>query len=321
MTSTKKNQIIFAPTENTILRAADIIKNGGLVAFPTETVYGLGANALSDAAVRKIFKAKGRPADNPLILHVASIKEASSYAAMNHVAEKLIEHFWPGPLTIVLYSLDSVPLSARGGLDTVALRSPMNHIALNLIKKSGTPIAAPSANISGRPSPTTAEAVWDDLGDGVDMIIDGGRTAIGVESTVVDATGENVSILRPGGITREMLESVADIAGEESALTRRSPGTRHRHYAPSAEVRLWECEGFDVFQNSGKWCYIGMRTPPDGFIKKITFDTPENYARGLFSALRELERCGASIIIADIPDSEGLGEAIRNRLFHAAAKI
>ena len=317
----KKNRIIFEPTDEVISRAAEIIKNGGLVAFPTETVYGLGANALDETAIRKIFEAKGRPADNPLILHVAGIREASLYAVMNRTAERLMEHFWPGPLTIVLYSLNSVPLSARGGLDTVALRSPMNHIALNLIKKSGTPIAAPSANVSGRPSPTTVEAVWDDLGDGVDMIIDGGRTAIGVESTVADATGENIFILRPGGVTREMLKAVADVADDGSALTRRSPGTRHRHYAPSVEVRLWEREGLEIFQNISGWCYVGVRTPPDGYIKKITFDTPENYARGLFSALRELESCGASVIIADVPDNAGLGEAIRNRLSHAAGNI
>jgi len=314
---TDKNRKIFAPTDEAISKAAEIIKNGGLVAFPTETVYGLGANALDDGAIMKIFKAKGRPADNPLILHVTDIREASSYAVLNDAAESLMERFWPGPLTIVLYSLGNVPLIARAGLDTVALRSPMNDIARRLIKMSGTPIAAPSANRSGRPSPTTAESVWDDLGDNVDMILDGGRAAIGVESTVVDATGENISILRPGGVTREMLEIAANVIPCEGESRRRSPGTRHRHYAPSAEIRLWEREGFEVFHNSEKWCYVGMRTPPDGSMKRIIFDTPEDYARGLFSALRELESCGA-VIIADLPDSAGLGEAIRNRLLHAA---
>ena len=319
MDGTKKDRKIFAPTDEAISRAAEIIKNGGLVAFPTETVYGLGANALDDAAVKKIFEAKGRPADNPLILHVADIREASSFAVVNDVAESLIKRFWPGPLTVVLYSLKNVPLTTRAGLDTVALRSPGNHIALDLIKKSGKPIAAPSANRSGRPSPTTAEAVWDDLGDSVDMILDGGMTAIGVESTVIDATRENISILRPGGVTREMLETIAKVTGGEGVASRRSPGTRHRHYAPSTEVRLWESGGLEVFQYEGRWCYVGMRTPPDGFVRKITFDTYEDYARGLFRALRDLENCGA-VIIADLPDNTGLGEAIRNRLLHAAGK-
>ena len=321
MSKTEKNHKIFAPTDEAISRAAEIIKNGGLVAFPTETVYGLGANALDDAAIRKIFGAKGRPADNPLILHVANMREASSYAVLNRTAESLMERFWPGPLTIVLYSLNNVPLSARAGLDTVALRSPMNHTALRLIQMSGTPIAAPSANRSGRPSPTEAEAVWDDLGDNVDMILDGGRTAIGIESTVVDATGGDISILRPGGVTREMLETIEDVVPGEGANGGRSPGTRHRHYAPSVDIRLWEFDGPEFFRNTRKWCYVGIRIPPDGFIKKITFDTPEEYARGLFGALRELENCGASLIIADFPDSAGLGEAIRNRLLHAAGKI
>jgi L-threonylcarbamoyladenylate synthase len=315
---TEENRKIFEPTDEALSRAAEIIKNGGLVAFPTETVYGLGANALDESAIKKIFEAKGRPADNPLILHVTGIKEASLYAVMNRAAENLMERFWPGPLTIVLYSRDNVPLSARAGLDTVALRSPMNRAALRLIKMSGTPIAAPSANRSGRPSPTAALDVWDDLGDSVDMILDGGSAPIGLESTVADATAESVSILRPGAVTREMLEAVADVAGGENAISRRSPGTRHRHYAPSVDVRLWEGESLGVFQNAERWCYVGLRTPPDGFIKKVTFGTPDDYARGLFGALRELEVCGASVIIADMPDNAGLGEAIRNRLSHAA---
>ena len=320
MNSAEQTSKIFAPTGESIARAAEIIKNGGLVAFPTETVYGLGANALDESAVRKIFAAKGRPDDNPLILHVSGIREAALYAAVNQAAEKLMEHFWPGPLTIVLHSLDNVPLAARGGLDTVALRAPMSSVALDLIKKSGVPIAAPSANRSGRPSPTAAEVVWEDLGDSVDMIIDGGRTAIGLESTVVDATGENISILRPGGVTREMLESIASVDPDSATNSHRSPGTKYRHYAPSLEVRLWEGDGLEVFAKSRGWCYVGMRTPPSGCVKKIIFGTPGEYARGLFSALRELERCGASVIIADLPESAGLGEAIRNRLSRAAGK-
>ena len=321
MNSMEKNKKIFAPTDEAISKAAEIIKSGGLVAFPTETVYGLGANALDETAVKKIFEAKGRPADNPLILHVTNKFEASSYAVLNNTAESLMERFWPGPLTIVLYSLLNVPLCARGGLDTVALRSPKNPIALRLIEMSGIPLAAPSANRSGRPSPTTALEVWDDLGTSVDMILDGGSTEIGVESTVIDATNGKVSILRPGGVTREILETITKVVPDEGANSRRSPGTRHRHYAPSVEIRLWECEERTFFQNAEKWCYVGIRIPPDGSMKNIIFDTPRDYARGLFSALRELEGCGASVIIADLPDGAGLGEAIRNRLLHAAGRV
>jgi L-threonylcarbamoyladenylate synthase len=311
---------IFEPTLEVISCAASVIKNGGLVAFPTETVYGLGANALDEPAVRKIFAAKGRPRDNPMILHVSNIREASRYASMNDTAEMLMEHFWPGPLTIVLYSLDNVPLLTRGGLDTVALRAPMNQVALDLVRKCGTPIAGPSANKSGRPSPTTARAVWDDLANAVDMIIDGGSTAIGVESTVIDATRKNVSILRPGGVTREMLEAIVDVDPDTNAHERkRSPGTKYRHYAPSIEVRLWEGDGREIFaQAQGGWCYIGMRTPPEGCVRKIIFETADKYAKGLFSAMRELEKCGANVIIADLPEAVGIGCAIRNRLLHAA---
>ncbi|MDR1965180.1 MAG: threonylcarbamoyl-AMP synthase, partial [Synergistaceae bacterium] len=223
---------IFPPTRESIATAAKIIKKGGLVAFPTETVYGLGANALDEDAVKKIFEAKGRPQDNPLILHVANMREASKYAEMNDSAELLMQHFWPGPLTIVLYSLATVPMPTRANLETVALRVPLNNTALALIREAGFPIAAPSANKSGRPSPTNAHAVWDDLGDSVDMIIDGGEPSVGVESTVIDATEGPVSILRPGGVTREMLSAVVDVDDLGSSSPYRSPGTRHRHYAP-----------------------------------------------------------------------------------------
>jgi L-threonylcarbamoyladenylate synthase len=312
---------IFAPTRDTLLKAAEIIKNGGLVAFPTETVYGLGANALDAAAVRKIFEAKGRPRDNPLILHVANIREASLYADMNPSAEILMQHFWPGPLTIVLYSSDTVPLVTRGNLETVALRVPMNYIALELIHETGLPIAAPSANRSGRPSPTTAETVHNDLGGAVNMIIDGGASPIGVESTVIDATGDRIVILRPGGVTREMLEHIVDVEEESSANTARSPGTRHKHYAPSIGIRLWKDDSPEIFSEAtGNWCYLGMRQPPEGASAKIIFNSLGEYAHELFHSLRKLERCGAKLIIADLPDGKGLGEAIRNRLIRAAGE-
>jgi L-threonylcarbamoyladenylate synthase len=314
---------IFYPTEDNISKAAEIIKRGGLVAFPTETVYGLGANALDERAVRKIFEAKGRPGDNPLILHISCADEATLYADVTPEARALMERFWPGPLTLVLRAADIVPLAARGGLDTVALRAPANQAALALIKKTKLPLAGPSANKSGRPSPTRAADVLNDVGDSVDMILDGGETSIGVESTVVDATEPRLAILRPGAVTPEMLAAFAPVetAGTRSPeKARRSPGTRYRHYAPSVELRLWEDGSRGVFGDAGAWCYMGMRTPPEGAMRAIIFATPEEYARGLFSAMRELERCGAERIIADFPDAPGLGEAIRNRLSRAAGK-
>jgi L-threonylcarbamoyladenylate synthase len=316
---------IFDPTEENISRAAEILRRGGLVAFPTETVYGLGANALDERAVGKIFEAKGRPSDNPLILHVSCADEASLYAEMTRTALALMERFWPGPLTVVLRAANVVPLAARGGLDTVALRAPANPVALALIRKCGFPLAGPSANKSGRPSPTRAMDVLSDIGDSVDMILDGGETRIGVESTVADATEPRLAILRPGAVTREMLAEVtlAEIAESGPCSpdkARRSPGTRYRHYAPSVELRLWEDGSQGVFDGNGAWCYMGMRQPPKGALRTIIFATPEEYAHGLFSAMRELERCGAKLIIADFPDAPGLGEAIRNRLSRAAGR-
>ena len=316
---------IFLPTEDYIAKAAEILKRGGLVAFPTETVYGLGANALDERAVGKIFEAKGRPGDNPLILHISCADEASLYAEVTPEALALMECFWPGPLTVVLRSANIVSLAARGGLDTVALRAPANPVALALIRESGFPIAGPSANKSGRPSPTRAIDVFNDVGDAVDMILDGGETGIGVESTVVDATEPRLAILRPGAVTREMLAEamhaeIAEVGTSSPDKARRSPGTRYRHYAPSVELRLWEDGARGVFDSEDVWCYMGIRKPPEGALRTIIFSTPEEYAHGLFSAMRELERCGAKLIIADFPDMPGLGEAIRNRLSRAAGR-
>ena len=308
-------------TSETIKEAAEIIKSGGLVAFPTETVYGLGANALDPTAVAKIFDAKGRPQDNPLILHVSGMEQAALYAEINDRAEALMKRFWPGPLTIVLYSLGDVPAVTRGGLDTVALRMPSDPVALELIKMSGLPIAAPSANRSGRPSPTSAQVVASDLGDSVDMILDSGSAVIGLESTVVDATGDTVAVLRPGWVTREMLSEVITLAdaAADSPLSRRSPGTRHRHYAPLIPLILWNGTTGELLELSdSSWCYMGMREPPLKPVRKIIFRSIEEYARRLFSSLRELERCGADVIVAELPEGDGLGEAVKNRLIRAA---
>ncbi|MDR3355011.1 MAG: threonylcarbamoyl-AMP synthase [Synergistaceae bacterium] len=310
---------IVRPASGTIREAAGILRSGGLVAFPTETVYGLGANALDPGAVGKIFEAKGRPQDNPLILHISDIEEAARLAETNRTAESLMVRFWPGPLTVVLRSRDVVPSVTRAGLETVALRMPDNDIALELIREAGVPVAAPSANRSGRPSPTTAAAVQNDLGNFVDMIIDGGPASIGVESTVIDVTGGAVTILRPGGVTREMLSSVTEVspcAGDE--IKRRSPGTRHRHYAPNIPLILWRSGDAPSVVCGVKWCYMGITPPPPGAFKTAMFRSMDEYAHCLFSALRDLESTGASAILAELPEDSGLGSAVRNRLMRAA---
>jgi len=318
------NGRICPATDENILIAAEILKSGGLVAFPTETVYGLGANALDPDAAAKIFDAKGRPRDNPLILHVSSIRDAAKYGEMNDCAEVLMQQFWPGPLTIVLFASDEVPELTRGGLDTVALRMPSNTAALSVIRCAGLPIAAPSANRSGRPSPTTAQAVAEDLDGAVDMILDDGPTSIGLESTVVDATRlEGIVILRPGGITREALAKVVDILDgddDEEADLRRSPGTRYRHYAPKLPLILWDGNpsALSPLVEDKRWCFLGLDTPSGHPLKAVVFDSVEEYARELYAKLRELENCGADVIIAELPERSGLGEALRNRLERAA---
>ena len=311
------------PDPNLILLGAEIIQRGGLVAFPTETVYGLGANGLDAAAVRRIFEAKGRPQDNPLILHVSSIEEAQAICLMDSRAVELAEAFWPGPLTLVLPAKDCVPLETRGGLATVAVRMPSHPVALELIKASGVPLAAPSANRSGRPSPTEAQSVRMDFGDRVDLILDGGSTRIGVESTVLDVSGEEPLLLRPGGITAEELtlflgELKIPLSGE--ALTR-SPGTRYRHYAPVIPLLLWAGgnELVDALEASGRaWAYVGIHTPPGNPLQSIRPETLEAYAHALFSSLRQLENSGAEVLVAELPPQEGIGRAIRNRLERAA---
>jgi L-threonylcarbamoyladenylate synthase len=325
MTASAGSAKIVPATKERIREAAGIIRLGGLVAFPTETVYGLGANALDGGAVSRIFEAKGRPQDNPLIVHVSGVEEAAKYAEVSRNAEKLMNSFWPGPLTIVMYSTGIVPDVARAGLGTIALRLPAHPVALLLLKEAGVPIAAPSANRSGRPSPTSASAVADDLGDSVSLILDGGPTSVGLESTVVDATGDKAAILRPGGITKEMLASVVDLLdGDESELARRSPGTMHRHYAPDVPLFLWDGKERASFEMASgmKWCYMGIKAPPadlDTSHKKIIFSSIDEYAKELFSRLREFETSGGEIIIAQLPDESDIGSAIRNRLERAAS--
>ena len=319
-------------------RAARLLAGGELVAFPTETVYGLGANALDEAAVRKIFEAKGRPADNPLIVHIAERSALEPLvASVDARAAKLIDAFWPGPLTLIFRRADSVPAIVSAGLPTVAVRIPSHPDALALIRRAGLPIAAPSANPSGRPSPTTAQHVYEDLVGRVPLIIDGGPCLVGVESTVVDMTSDTPAVLRPGGVTVEALRALLpDIAVDPAVLApvregapTPSPGMKHRHYAPRARIIVVEGAPDRVAETvrmlyaradapaailcaTGRVpCYPGLKTVDLGA------DAAE-MAANLFSAFRMLDERGIAVAFAESTDSNGIGLALMNRLLRAA---
>jgi L-threonylcarbamoyladenylate synthase len=322
------------PQPEAIEQAASIIREGGLVAFPTETVYGLGADAMNRSAVQKIFEAKGRPADNPLIVHVADRKMLDRIANnISDKAERLIDQFWPGPLTLVLERKPEVAPSVSAGLLTVAARMPASKIALELIRAARTPIAAPSANASGRPSPTTAAHVLDDLGGRIDMILDGGATNIGIESTVLDVTTDPPMILRPGWITHKRLsELIGDIERipSEDEL-RRSPGTRHRHYSPRSRVVLIEHGSPEFIQQicrehlkDGAVGFIG-HTPITinnaGFYPIHLGPTAADYAHSMYASLRELDQRSPVAIIVEGIVERGEGVAVMDRLRRAASKV
>jgi len=313
------------PDKNIIREAVDVLRAGGLVAFPTETVYGLGANGCDDKAVRKIFEAKGRPADNPLILHISKPVEAEDFAHVNSRARSLMDRFFPGALTLVLPAKPIVPCSVTANLKTVAFRMPYHPIPLALIESLGCPIAAPSANRSGRPSPTDAQAVIQDAGANIDIVIDGGICDIGIESTVIDVSGKNAFILRPGGVSRELIE---EFLGEKlvtpaSEMMKASPGTRYKHYAPRVPVLLWEkMNDKQTFSCNGSYGYMGL-SQPDFYcnspcMEKIIFNSVENYARGIFACFRSMEKIGVSCIIAETPNEHGIGRALKDRLLRAA---
>lgn len=324
--------------------AAEIIRAGGLVAFPTETVYGLGANALDEAAAKKIYEAKGRPSDNPLIAHVASFEDIIPLTAeIPETGRKLAEAFWPGPLTLIFPKSGLVPYGTTGGLDTVAIRMPSDGTASELIRLSGVPIAAPSANTSGRPSPTTAEHVLQDMNGRIDMIVDGGPVGIGVESTIVDVTGEVPVLLRPGAVTMEMLEKTVGtvkidpaILGPVGAGVRpKAPGMKYRHYAPRADLTLIEGEtervAAEINRLAGERIAQGRKVGiicteetrdkyPEGDVKSIgRRDRAETVAHNLYAVLREFDDCGAEYIFSESFSEQDLGQAIMNRLNKAAA--
>ena len=323
-----------APQKRLILTAAEALRRGGLVAFPTETVYGLGADAFNADAVRQIFVAKGRPLDNPIIVHIASVADLKALASnVPEVAGKLIERFWPGPLTLILKKAPGVPDDVTGGLDTVAVRMPQNKIALALIKALGHPIAAPSANLSGRPSGTTARHVLQDFAGKIDMILDGGPVAVGVESTVLDLSRKPPAILRPGAITQEDLEPLVGrvVMGRGAEGKKRSPGTRYRHYSPRARVTLVEpgdekaiAELAKQYAAAGKRVAVVARhftsSGRERPIVRIMPQELEEYARQIFAVLRELDELAVDEIIVEKTEEKGIGVAIMDRLKRAAAR-
>lgn len=322
------------PQHEAIELAASIIRDGGLVAFPTETVYGLGADAMNEIAVRKIFKAKGRPADNPCIVHVDSREMLDRVAgSVGLKAERLIQKFWPGPLTLVLEREPEVAPSVSAGLSTLAVRMPGNRIALELIRAASTPIVAPSANASGRPSPTTAAHVLEDLSGRIDLVLDGGATNIGIESTVLDITTDPPMILRPGWITQEMLsETIGPIecAAFDEEL-RRSPGTRHRHYSPRARVVLIEqgSPGFieQVCRDHLKEGAVGfaghsaVEIDDPGFSAIRLGSNAKDYAHSIYATLRQLDKKDPRVIIVEGISEAGEGAAVMDRLRRAASEI
>ena len=323
--------------------AAKRIKEGGLVAFPTETVYGLGANALDETAAKRIYEAKGRPSDNPLIAHVSSFDEILPLVSrIPEIGRKLAQAFWPGPMTLVFPKSEKVPYGTTGGLDTVAIRMPSDPVASELIRLSGVPIAAPSANTSGRPSPTLAEHVYQDMNGKIEMIVDGGPVGIGVESTIVDVTEEIPVLLRPGAITMEMLEQTVGtvkidlaILGPVSENVRpKAPGMKYRHYAPKADLTLIEGKPQDVAaainrltEEKLKEGYrVGIicteetkQNYPHGLIRSVGIrKQEETVAHNLYAVLREFDELGAEYIFSESFSEDHLGQAIMNRLNKAA---
>ena len=328
--------------EYKIGEAAQIIKNGGLVAFPTETVYGLGADALNEEAVKKIFIAKGRPQDNPLIVHVSSKNIEAYVKEIPDIAKKLINKFWPGPLTIILNKKDIIPNVTSANLPSIGIRMPDNDIARKLIELSGTVIAAPSANISGRPSPTDLERCVEDLDGRVDYIIGGCNSKIGVESTIVDCTVNPPLVLRPGGITLEMLKELdSRIEIDEAVMKKpsenlkpKAPGMKYRHYAPKAKVtiisgnrkntveKIKEMVNYNI-EKQKKVCILTVEENENEYNQGIkivlgSLSDLTTVAKNLFEALRKCDDLGADLILAEAYEKKGVGVAIMNRLNKAA---
>ena len=331
--------LLLKNTEEDIKTAAELLKNGGVVGIPTETVYGLAADALNPEAVKKIFKAKGRPGDNPLIVHIcdfSDIEKLNLVTKIPDTAKKLADAFWPGPLTMIMKKSDVIPNEVSAGLDTVAIRFPSHKTAHAIIRESGTVLAAPSANISGSPSPTTAQHVMNDMDGKIDAVLDGGASEVGLESTVITLAGDVPRVLRPGGITVEMLESVLGKVEVDDAVLHKladnvkvaSPGMKYKHYAPKADVTLLNgtFEQFKAYvdahmdQNPSCLCFTGEA-------EKLGVPCVEygregdgaDQAKHIFRSLRALDEQGDGIVYARCPQKDGLSMAVYNRLIRAAA--
>ncbi len=321
-----------------IKRAADVLRRGGLVAFPTETVYGLGANATDENAAKKIYAAKGRPSDNPLIIHISNPADAEKYAVTNECYYRLAKAFMPGPLTVILPKKDTIPSSVTGGLDSVAVRCPMHPIANAIIRECGVAIAAPSANISGSPSPTCAEHVIHDMTGRVDMIVDGGTCEIGLESTIIKLDGNSATLLRPGAVTCDALSCVCEKVEISNAVTEElaanekplSPGMKYKHYAPTSPLVLLEGDDDCVIsflrraQNAEHCTILCYDEEAEllRFERLIPIGKKDDIAAQsakLFSALREADTLNGDVIYAHLPKKEGLGLALYNRMIRAAA--
>ena len=328
--------------EEALQQAGQVLKQGGLVAFPTETVYGLGGDALNPDSSRKIYAAKGRPSDNPLIVHIADMEAlAPIVSEVTEEAKRIAEAFWPGPLTMILPKSDKVPLETTGGLQTVAVRMPSHPVAQQLIRYGGGYVAAPSANTSGKPSPTVAKYVIEDMQGKIDMIIDGGEVGIGLESTIIDLTVNPPQILRPGYVTQEMLEAVLGqvdvdrtILDNESGLAPKAPGMKYRHYAPKGELTIVSGESAAVteyintqtlaYQKQG--CKVGIIGSDEvlaqyraDVVKSVgSREDEEAIARNLYRILREFDDEAVEVIFSEGFDSVGMGQAIMNRLLKAA---
>ena len=325
-----------------IKEAAEFIKKGGTVAFPTETVYGLGADALNAKAVEKIFKAKGRPQDNPLIIHVSSKNIEAYVKEIPKIANELIEKFWPGPLTIILWKKDIIPDVTSANLNSIGIRMPDNEIAIKLIELSKTAIAAPSANISGRPSPTDFQRCIEDLNGKIDCILGGTPSDIGVESTIVDCTLDPPMVLRPGGITLEMLRTVdsrieidkAIMENPKENLKPKAPGMKYKHYAPNAKVTIISGERKKTVEKIKEMVHYNIENGKKVFILTVEENEKEytegitmvlgsrnnlsTIARNLFEALRKCDDFEADLILAEGYEEVGVGIAIMNRLNKAA---
>lgn len=322
--------------------AGEIIKAGGLVAFPTETVYGLGGDALNPASSRKIYAAKGRPSDNPLIVHIADMEALDAIVQeVPEEARRLAEAFWPGPLTMILHKSGLVPYETTGGLDTVAVRMPVHKVAREFIRAAGGYVAAPSANRSGRPSPTVAKYVAEDMGGRIEMILDGGDVEIGLESTIVDLTVPEPMILRPGYITKAMLEEVLSRVEEDSTLMRadsgqapKAPGMKYRHYAPKGDLTIVTGAEAAVIayinEQLDKQHHMGKKTGVIGTDKTIgryradacksagNRENENTIAKELYRILREFDDEAVEVIYSEAFETSGIGQAIMNRLLKAA---